>query len=235
MLHPLKITSTLADETRFQIYEFMLQQKKEYNVQEIADQFNIHPNVARLHLTKLADIKVITADYIKTGKGGRPGRVYKVADEGISLTFPKRQESKLFQWLLQLVNELGEPAIKTGKKISYEDGFTSMEELIHSTGSEVTSLSFENKIECLTSSAALIGYVPQIIDQDEHKKILFSIYNCPFHHQLDIYGKAVCAMHEAYLRGQVDALFPNSTFIQMESMVNQCEHCIYEIAVNERK
>lgn len=28
MLHPLKITSTLADETRFQIYEYMLQQKK---------------------------------------------------------------------------------------------------------------------------------------------------------------------------------------------------------------
>lgn len=27
MLHPLKIASTLADETRFQIYEYMLQQK----------------------------------------------------------------------------------------------------------------------------------------------------------------------------------------------------------------
>ena len=77
MLHPLKITSTLADETRFQIYDFMLQQKRAFTVQEIADQFQIHPNVARLHLTKLAEIKVITADFVKKGKGGRPGRVYQ--------------------------------------------------------------------------------------------------------------------------------------------------------------
>lgn len=27
MLHPIKITSTLADETRFSVYEYMLQQK----------------------------------------------------------------------------------------------------------------------------------------------------------------------------------------------------------------
>lgn len=63
MLHPLKITSTLADETRFQIYEYMLQQKKAFTVQDIADKFNIHPNVARLHLTKLSEIHLITADF----------------------------------------------------------------------------------------------------------------------------------------------------------------------------
>ena len=34
MIHPLKITSTLADETRYSIYEYILQEKKQllYNI-----------------------------------------------------------------------------------------------------------------------------------------------------------------------------------------------------------
>lgn len=233
MIHPLKITSTLADETRFQIYEFMLQHKKEYNVQEIADQFSIHPNVSRLHLTKLADINVITADYMKTGKGGRPGRVYKINEEGISLTFPKRDEPLLFQWLLQLVQDLGEPAIDKGKEISYKDGFKSMKELINSTSSPKKQLSFEKKIELLTQSAALIGYVPQIVQNGDNQKIHFSIYNCPFHHQLQLYDTVVCTFHESYLRGQIDSLFSKAEFIQFESIVRNCSHCKYEIALNQ--
>ena len=103
MLHPLKITSTLADETRFQIYNFMLQHKRMFTVQEVADKFRIHPNVARLHLTKLTEIKVITADFVKTGKGGRPGRVYQATEEGISLTFPRREDPILLTILLLLL------------------------------------------------------------------------------------------------------------------------------------
>ena len=62
MIHPIKITSTLADETRYQIYEYMLKTQQYVNVQHIAEQFQIHPNVARLHLTKLSEINLITAD-----------------------------------------------------------------------------------------------------------------------------------------------------------------------------
>ncbi len=31
MIHPLKITSTLADETRYSIYEYILKEKKNSN------------------------------------------------------------------------------------------------------------------------------------------------------------------------------------------------------------
>ena len=102
-MHPLKITGTLADETRFRIYEFMLQNKRAFTVQEIADQFDIHPNVARLHLAKLSEINVLSSDFAKTGKGGRPGRVYRATKEGISLTFPRREEPMLLQ-ILSLIH-----------------------------------------------------------------------------------------------------------------------------------
>ena len=37
-------------------------------MQEIADQFGIHPNVARLHLTKLNETKLITSELRKQQK-----------------------------------------------------------------------------------------------------------------------------------------------------------------------
>jgi len=83
-MNNLKVMSTLADETRYQIYQFVLQNKKQYSVQEIAEQFNIHPNVARLHLTKLCEIGIVQAEYAKSGKGGRPGRDVPVMPSSLS-------------------------------------------------------------------------------------------------------------------------------------------------------
>ena len=232
MLHPLKITSTLADETRYLIYEHMLQHKNHFTVQDIADQFSIHPNVARLHLTKLSEIGVITADYLKTGKGGRPGRVYKATKEGITLTFPKREEPLLLNWTLQLVAEMGETALAHAQKISFDDGYTTMKSILlaKSTGHTLT---IEEKAELLTKSATLIGYVPQIIEEDTTKTITFSIHSCPFNNQLSVFSDIACTLHESYLKGQVKALFQTTDFIQVENMTQNCDFCNYEIKVEK--
>ena len=228
MLHPLKITSTLADETRFQIYDFMLQQKRVFTVQEIADQFQIHPNVARLHLTKLAEIKVITADFVKTGKGGRPGRVYQATEEGIALTFPKREEPILLSTLLQLVSSLGGDAIAKGKEISYNQGLLEMKKILTHKNATLT---FDEKIALIEERAALIGYIPLIEEKNSNKIIQFKIYSCPFRNHLPEYPEIVCSLHEAYLRGQINALFSHNEFIQTENMLHTCQHCKYEIQV----
>lgn len=231
MLHPLKVTSTLADETRFHIYEYMLQQKKYFTVQDIADQFHIHPNVARLHLTKLSEIEVITADFLKTGKGGRPGRVYKTTEEGITLTFPKREDPLLLNWTLRLIEQLGEEALVQAKKISYADGLAMMRTYLL-TQSKGRLLSVDEKIDLLTESATLIGFVPEVQQQGDIKKVIFSIYNCPFRSQLPSHGDIACTLHESYLRGQMEALFETTDFIQIESMIHDCNFCKYEIKVN---
>ena len=230
MLHPLKITSTLADETRFQICNYMLQQKQPFTVQEISDYFKIHPNVARLHLTKLTEIKVITADFVKTGKGGRPGRVYQASEEGISLTFPKREEPILLTILLQLVDSLGDDALAKGKDIAYTQGLLEIQKILVKKNGTLT---FEEKIALLEERATLIGYIPLIEEQNSNKVTQFKIYNCPFRNQLPQSPEIICTLHEAYLRGQIDALFPHNEFIQTANMLHTCEHCKYNIKVNE--
>lgn len=232
LIHPIKITSTLADETRFSIYEYMLQHKKHFTVQNIADEFKIHSNVARLHLTKLAEIGAISSEYLKTGKGGRPGRVYKVKQDGITISFPRRDHSLLLKWSLDLIAELGEVALEKAKELSYEDGKTFIQEILSDKRHRLP-LPFEEKVKLLTNSAMLIGYIPEVKEQGNIKTLVFSIYNCPFQDQIARHGKIVCALHESYLRGQVEVLFETEVFSQFESMLHSCDYCNYKIAIHD--
>ncbi|MGN4124551.1 helix-turn-helix transcriptional regulator [Lysinibacillus sphaericus] len=233
MIHPLKITSTLADETRYSIYEYILKEKKTVTVQNIADEFGIHPNVARLHLTKLSEINIISADFAKTGKGGRPGRVYKASEKGVSLTFPRRDEDRLLKWSIQLIQELGESALAKCQDISYKDGFQQMKHYVNAELKLNNIFSFEEKLQLLTDNAALIGYIPQVQQTEHGKKVIFSIFNCPFQEQLNNHSDIVCTLHESYLKGQLDALFSSNEFVQIESMIHNCNLCKYEINVTE--
>lgn len=62
MEHTLKITNVLSDPTRFYIYQYITNCHRDVTVQEIADKFSIHPNVARLHLSKLEDVRMLYAE-----------------------------------------------------------------------------------------------------------------------------------------------------------------------------
>lgn len=234
ILHPLKITSTLADDTRFSIYQFMLQEKKAFTVQNIADQFHIHPNVARLHLTKLAEINVISSEFEKTGKGGRPGRIYRAIESGITLSFPKRNYDELLGWVLEILDEIGQDAIEVGKRLCYRKGREDINEILRSKNIDITTTGFEEKLQLMTDSASLIGYIPEVkVTEDNKKTIRFAVYNCPYHNEIAQYADFICSLHEAYLRGQFDALFDVSDFDQVESMTDGCKYCSYHINVTK--
>ena len=225
MHHPLKVTSTLADETRFSIYEYILQSKLSVTVGQIAERFEIHPNVARLHLTKLAEIGVIIAELEKTGKGGRPGRVYRMADETITLSFPKKENDQLLDWTLALVRKIGAPAIDAGKEISYSDGYNSMKKLKkHKNCSTINQ-----KLSILSEAASLIGYIPISKITGAYVTIQFTIYNCPYERYVKEHREVICQLHEAFLRGQMDALFGDNEFVQYDYMNAACQFCHYNI------
>ncbi|MBK3494005.1 transcriptional regulator [Viridibacillus sp. YIM B01967] len=231
MLHPLKITSTLADETRFSIYQYMLQEKESFSVQNIADHFSIHPNVARLHLTKLTEIEVITSEYEKTGKGGRPGRIYKAISNGLSLSFPQRNYEEMLQWVLEIIVELGDDAAVVGQTICYKKGVEQIQTILSTRKKDKNQISFDERIEIITEAAALIGYVPVIHDKPEGKTIDFAVYNCPYHSQIEKHASVVCDLHESFLKGQFEYLFNVKDFVQVDSMVKSCKNCTYHIDI----
>lgn len=68
MENTLKVTNVLSDPTRFYIYQYITKRHQDVTVQEIADEFSIHPNVARLHLSKLEDVRMLHSETKKQVK-----------------------------------------------------------------------------------------------------------------------------------------------------------------------
>ena len=221
MHHPLKIANTLADETRYSIYELFLQTQQAYTVQQIAERFHIHPNVARSHLTKLAEIQIIESDYEKTGKGGRPGRIYKVSNNPVQLSIPKKEQNQLLLWTLQLVEKLGEDGLLQAKHISYQDGIQTMEQLKRSHA----VYTFDHKFALLKEAAATINYVPSSKQVHNDFHVTFTIFSCPYHNYSATYRPIIIALHEGYIQGLMDACFEVREHVLLDGLQNQCPYC----------
>src|SRR4051794_9166126 len=161
MEQTLKITNVLSDPTRYYIYQYITQKHDEVTVQEIADQFSIHPNVARLHLTKLEDVNMLVSQTKKTGKGGRPSRLYRLSNDVIQLHFPYRDYQLLSRIAIQTMASLGEPVQKalyeTGKKFGME---LIDQELARSMQS-VDQLTFDQKFHIIKNASTLAGLSPE--------------------------------------------------------------------------
>ncbi|MDR4925597.1 helix-turn-helix transcriptional regulator [Peribacillus simplex] len=231
MEQTLKITNVLADPTRYYIYQHIVNKHGDVSVQQIADSFNIHPNVARLHLSKLEDIDMLTSDARKTGKGGRPSRLYRLSDKVIQLHFPYRNYQLLSRIAIQTMMTLGEQ----GKQAFYETGKAFGEELINQqlalNSTSIDQLGFGEKVNMLKNAATIAGLSPEIQASEEENKIYFRIFNCPFKEVAEVEPRTICSMHNSFLEGMFEALFENVHIVELENMMSNCATCSYQASV----
>ncbi|PLS15252.1 transcriptional regulator [Bacillus sp. M6-12] len=232
MEQTLKITSVLSDPTRYYIYQYITKRHQEVTVQEIADSFTIHPNVARLHLSKLEDVNMLTSETKKTGKGGRPSRLYRLSNDVIQLHFPYRDYQLLARIAIESMLTLGEE----GKKALFQTGRKFGQELVEqhlSSGTLVTDLTFDQKLVILKEAASMAGLYPEFQPNEENTKIYFQIFNCPFKEIAYHDAEAVCDMHHAFLQGMFQSLFDSVELVEKETMTAGCDSCSYQAFVTK--
>lgn len=75
------ISRALGSTTRAGIYDHLRQVDSAVTVRDVADTFDLHPNVARTHLGLLAEAGLVTVGQRKHPGGGRPARVYRARPE----------------------------------------------------------------------------------------------------------------------------------------------------------
>ncbi|AZU63319.1 helix-turn-helix transcriptional regulator [Neobacillus mesonae] len=229
MEQTLKITNVLSDPTRYYIYQYITKRHKEVTVQEVADNFNIHPNVARLHLSKLEDVNMLISETKKTGKGGRPSRLYRLSDDVIQLHFPFRDYMLLSKVAIETMLSLGEVGRQalflTGKRFGTE--LIEQELAKRSLGDE---LNFEEKLTILKNAATLAGFYPEFDANADQTKIYFQIFNCPFKEVAEEHDD-VCSMHHEFLKGMFEVLFDSVELLEKENMISGCDACSYQALV----
>lgn len=227
----LKITGVLSDPTRYSIYQYVSRQHRDVTVQEIADTFKIHANVARLHLTKLEDVNMLVSDTKKTGKGGRPSRFYRLSDEVISLQFPYRDYQKLAEIALDSLLSFGEPGeaalIQTGEKFGEETA----KSYIGTLEQNLDQMSPQEKIKFIEKISLNQGLNP-VIEYDEEKgEIIFKVYNCTFK-ELVNHSPSICKMHHAFINGIFKFFFEDIDLKQDGNMLQEEEYiCTYSTVI----
>ena len=92
------VTSAFGDPTRRDIYLLIRETPDGVTAGEVAEHFDLHPNVARHHLEKLS-----SGGYLVVGVGrtdgaraaGRPSKRYRVSELDHALNFPPRRDDLL--------------------------------------------------------------------------------------------------------------------------------------------
>ncbi len=91
------ITSAFGDPTRRRIYLFAHERPDGVTASEVADEFDLHPNVARHHLDKLAGggYLEVRVGRLAAGGAGRPSKRYSAAGGQVDLEVPVRHDDLL--------------------------------------------------------------------------------------------------------------------------------------------
>jgi len=196
-------------------------------VQEIAEQFDIHPNVARLHLTKLEDVNLLNSTSEKTGKGGRPSRLYSLSDEVISLQFPPRDYQLLANIAIETLLSLGEAGQKALYEMGRKFGHEAARQAIEKERVGFTGMKTEEKIASIHRLVLAQGLNPEIELIDE-QHLRFRVYNCTFKETAVKNPESICRMHHALLLGIFETYFgENISLIEENSMLAGCKSCDY--------
>jgi predicted ArsR family transcriptional regulator len=227
----LKITSVLSDPTRFYIYQYITECHHEVTVQEVADQFNIHSNVARHHLARLEDINMLNSKMVKTGKSGRPNKFYRISDDIIQLHFPFRDYMLLAKTAIETIVSLGEEGRKALFLIGKRFGAEMIEQEITKKSISVSKLDFNQKLDILKFASVLAGFYPELKGNQEKTTIYFQIHNCPFKEIAQNHKETVCNMHKEFLKGMVEELFSSVQLIEQGNLITGCNHCGYQLIV----
>ncbi|WP_027414476.1 helix-turn-helix transcriptional regulator [Aneurinibacillus terranovensis] len=223
----LKLTSVLADPTRFSIYQYVVTKHRPVTVQEIADEFDIHPNVARLHLTKLEDVDLLDSASEKTGKGGRPSRLYSLSDQVVSLQFPPRDYQLLAEIAIDTLLSLGDAGQKGLNKMGRRFGQEAAKQALDKERTDLSGMSMEDRVESIERLIVAQGLNPQIEYVDE-RTLRFKVHNCTFKESANKNPDAICQMHHALLMGMFESYFgPDVQLLEENSIMAGCRSCDY--------
>jgi predicted ArsR family transcriptional regulator len=165
------ITTAFGDPTRRDIYLFAREQPEGVSAAMVAARFDLHANVARHHLDKLAagGYLHVGVDQVHAG-AGRPSKRYRASHKEMELQFPARRDDLLIVLLgraLALVpadqaevmaEEVGhEYGLALAKEMSPGETQRSFRAALHAVAEAFTAHGFAAHAEARGGSLAIIA------------------------------------------------------------------------------
>ncbi len=194
------LTSALGDPTRRAIYIAVRESAEPLTTSTVANLFDIHPNVARHHLDRLATdgyLKVNTDRPPRTGGpgAGRPAKAYEATQKEVSLHFAPRRFEMLVELLMQILGQVSDENLSS---VAESVGRQYGTQLAAEIGAPEDS-GYESAVQSVARAMTGLGFSmnPDVPGQ----QLLTS--HCPFGEAATSHPEVICSLD----RGIVSGLF----------------------------
>jgi predicted ArsR family transcriptional regulator len=209
------ITSAFGDPTRRAIYLFAHEQAEGITAAEAAVRFDLHPNVARHHLDKLASggYLEVAVDRSSNGGAGRPSKRYRATQEQVTLEVPVRHDDLLVTLLGRAIAMLPrERAEEMAEQVGVEYG-RAMAGSIGANGEGPRS--FRAALHAVADALTAHGFAAHAEKRNGSLRIVSE--HCPFG-ETAIEHPVICAVDRGMVKGMLSALV-GDTSTDLESSI----------------
>ena len=216
------VTSAFGDPTRRDIYLYTRETGRGVTAGEIAERFDMHPNVARHHLDKLAagGYLDVYLERPESGGAGRPSKHYRVCDKDVALDFPARRDDLLVTLLgraLALVPR--EQAEAMAEQVGEEYG----RELAHHMSPAEGHRSFRAALHAVADALTAHGFAAHT--EDRGRAIAIIAEHCPFGDAATQHP-IMCAVDRGMVRGMLAGLYGDTVPVTESSRARGEDACV---------
>ncbi len=213
------ITSAFGDPTRREIYLFVHERSETsgdgpgpgVTAGEVAEHFELHPNVARHHLDKLAAGGYVEVATGRTGTGaGRPSKRYRVTAPEMTLELPVRHDDLLVTLLGKALSLLpSDTAEGMAEEVGLQYGkamAASLGGIDHSSDAPEAAAqrSFRAALHTVADALTAHGFAAHAERHGDGLRIVSD--HCPFGGAA-IEHPVICAVDRGLVRGMLGALY----------------------------
>lgn len=194
-----RLADVFGDPTRRNIYRYLRTCEEPQSASEVAAVFGLHRTVARAHLEKLGEVGLVTTATRRRPGGGRPAKIYVVADARLEVMLPPRRYERLARLLLKLIHETLEPdvAVASASALGRAFGEQTAEEFA-GDARRPARLSPAAVMEWMDIS----GYGATLSSNGDGETVV-EVHNCVYRELSEEYPDVVCAFDRSMLCGML--------------------------------
>ena len=221
------LTGALGDPTRRGIYITVRESPEPVTSSAIAKAFDIHPNVARHHLDRLASDGYLEVTTRRAGGrsgpgAGRPAKHYTATGKQIDLHYPSRRFDVLTDMLLRVIARMERA---DAAKLAHEVGFEYGQELAAEVGLP-TDDGFADAVRSVARAMTGIGFDMRA-DTEAHQ-LLTS--HCPFGAVATSHPEIVCSLDQGLVSGLLGSVDTTWEPVVIPH-TNADEACVTEVSI----
>ena len=219
------ITSAFGDPTRREIFLFAHESDDGVTASEVAQRFELHANVARHHLDKLAAGGYLEVATVRASGAGRPSKRYRVLHEHMPLEMPVRHDDILISLLGRALAELGEErATALAEEVGIEYGKAMADSL---GGGNDQPRSFRAALHSVADALSAHGFATRAEQRDGRLRLVSE--HCPFG-DAAVEHPVICAVDRGMVKGMLGALYGETSPATEASLPMGDQRCVTAVA-----